>query len=194
MLFRRSLGLVVLLAISFTTGCSMTNPTVRSQNPDCPPGAGPMGAGPVGTGAMMGPGTGPIVGTAPGYGQFKRAPYMGNHGHHDFKPYSKFQDNNLGFEGGFYAGPDRYVSDANLPYTYDNGNGCPECNFGQNCPDGGCRHCGRGCGYRHGMPQHYQTYQYNWPSNMVYPTQGVPSGLVQYPYYTLRGPTDFFMK
>ena len=42
-------------------------------------------------------------------------------------------------------------------------------------------------------PQHYQTYQSDWPQNMVYPQQ-VPSGMVQYPYYTLRGPTDFFMK
>ena len=44
------------------------------------------------------------------------------------------------------------------------------------------------------MPQHVQTYQYDWPQNMVYPTQSVPAGMVQYPYYTLRGPTDFFMK
>lgn len=181
MRYRRSLGLVALVALSFSAGCAMTNPTVRSQNPDqCPPGGG-----------MVADGTGPIVGTAPGYGSFKRAPYLGRHGHHDFKPYSQFRDNNLGFEGGFYAGPDRYVTENNLPYTMDNG--CPDCNFGQNCPPSGCKRCGRGCGYRNGMPQHYQTYQYNWPTNMVYPTQGVPSGLVQYPYYTLRGPTDFFM-
>ena len=189
MQFRRSMGLVALLALSCSVGCSMTNPTVRGQTPDnCPPVAG-MAPG-IGMDAGN---TGPIVGTAPGYGEFKRAPYLGRHGKHDFKVYSQFRDNNLGFEGGYYARPEPYIGENNIPYTVNNANngGCPECQFGQACPAGGCRRCG--CGYRCGMPQHYQTYQYDWPSNMVYPQQGVPSGMVQYPYYTLRGPTDFFM-
>ena len=181
MRFRQSLGLVALFALSCSVGCSMTNPTVRGQAPET---AGPVGPPPETPG--------PIVGTAPGYGEFKRAPYLGRHGKHDFKPYNQFRDNNLGFEGGYYARPEPYITQANTPYTVDNG-ACPECNSGQSCPDGGCRRCGRGCGYRAGMPQHYQTYQFNNPSNLVYPQQGAPSGMVQYPYYTLRGPTDFFM-
>jgi hypothetical protein len=182
MRFRRSLGAAALFAVAFSIGCSMTNPTVRSQTPD---------------------NAGPIVGSAPGYGEMVRAPYKGKHGN-DFKVYSKYQDNNFGYEGGFYARPDPNITANNQPYTVNGGGGyppgagepgmCPECNNGQACPQNGCQRCGRGCGYRNGMPQHYQTYQYNWPQNMVYPQQGAPSGMVQYPYYTLRGPTDFFMK
>lgn len=186
MQFRRSIGLVALLALGCSVGCSMTNPKIRAQNPDNSP---PVAAG------VAPDNTGPIVGTAPGYGEFVRAPYYGHRARHDFKPYNQFRDNNLGFEGGYYARPEPYIGENNMPYTVNgNGNGCPECNYGQSCPAGGCRRCGHGCGYRCGIPQHYQTYQFDWPQNMVYPQQGVPTGLVQYPYYTLRGPTDFFMK
>jgi hypothetical protein len=164
---------MALMAVSFAVGCSMSNPTVRSQNPD-------LG--------------GPIIGSAPGYGQLKNAPYLGHHGHDDFKPYTGAYDNKFGYEGGYYAGPNGYFTDRNLPYHGGAAYGCPDCCDGQQCPNGGCRRCGRGCGYRDGKPQHCQTYQYDWPQNMVYPQQGVPAGMIQYPYYTLRGPTDFFMK
>jgi hypothetical protein len=178
MRFRWSLGLVALLAVSFSAGCSMTNPTVRGQGPE---------------------NAGPIIGTAPGYGDLKNAPYMGKGHNHDFQAYSGIHDNNHGYEGGFYSGPEGYYTERNQPYMANGAGGpaaagCPQCNNGQNCPQDGCQRCGRGCGYRNGMPQHYQTQQIDYPQNMVYPQQGVPSGMVQYPYYTLRGPTDFFMK
>ena len=173
MRFRLSLGMAAMLAVTCSVGCSMTNPTIRGQGPD---------------------NTGPIIGSAAGYGDLKRTPYLGHNGKHDFKPYAGFRDNYFGYEGGAYTGPDRHVTDRNLPYSVNGDGGCPQCNNGQSCPQSGCRHCGRGCGYRNGMPQHYQTYEYDWPQNMVYPQQGTPSGMVQYPYYTLRGPTDFFMK
>jgi hypothetical protein len=75
---------------------------------------------------------------------------------------------------------------------HGNGAGCPACNGGMNCPDGGCPHCG--CGCDHGCPDHYTTYSYKWPRNLVYPPPVLPAGMVQYPYYTLKGPSDFFMK
>ena len=173
MRFRASLCLSALFAVSLSVGCSMTNPTIRGQGPET---------------------SGPIVGSAPGYGDHKRAPYVGRHGHHDFKVANGTRDNNFGYEGGFYAGPQGTFTDRNLPYSAESAGACPDCQNGQSCPQNGCRRCGRGCGYHHGMPHHYQTTQYDWPQNMVYPQQGVPSGMVQYPYYTLRGPTDFFMK
>ena len=173
MRFRGIVPVMALMAVSFTVGCSMSNPTVRAQNPD-------LG--------------GPIIGSAPGYGQLKNTPYLGHHGHHDFKPYTGARDNNFGYEGGYYAGPNGYFTDRNLPYGANGAYGCPDCCDGQQCPNGGCHRCGRGCGYRDGKPQHFQTYQYDWPQNMVYPQQGLPAGMIQYPYYTLRGPTDFFMK
>ena len=169
MQFRGILGLVALVAVSCSIGCSMTSPTVRGQAPDS---------------------SGPIIGSAPGYGDFQKKPYLGRHDHHDFKPLAGAADNNYGYEGGFYRGPDGPGAQA---YTVD-ASGCPSCQDGNACPQDGCQRCGRGCGYRNGMPQHVQTYQYDWPQNMVYPQQGVPAGMVQYPYYTLRGPTDFFMK
>jgi hypothetical protein len=173
MQFRGISGLLVILTASLSVGCSMSNPTVRSQTPEM---------------------NGPIIGSAPGYGEFKKAPYLGRHNPHDFKPFAGASDHNFGYEGGFYAGPEGYSTEANNPYTYGGGNACDVCQGGQACPPQGCHGCGRGCGYRNGMPQHVQTYQFDWPQNMVYPQQGVPAGMVQYPYYTLRGPTDFFMK
>jgi len=167
---RWCLGLMALFAVSMSVGCSMTGPTVRGQGPD---------------------NSGPIIGSAPGYGELKKTPYLGRHGSHDFRPYSAFRDEHFGYEGGFTANPNYYSTDRNNPYVV-NGT-CPDCNNGAACPQGGCHRCGRGCGQHGGIPHHYQTYQYNWPENMVYPQQGVPSGMVQYPYYTLRGPTDFFM-
>jgi len=173
MRFRGILGLAALLSVSFSVGCTMTNPTVRGQGPDT---------------------SGPIIGSAPGYGDFKRTPYAGRAGAHDFRVYSGFRDNNFGYEGGYYAGPNGYQTGLGRTYTAGDNGGCQQCNNGQSCPQGGCQRCGRGCGYRNGAPQHYQTYQYNWPQSQVYPQHGVPSGIIQYPYYTLRGPTDFFME
>jgi hypothetical protein len=41
-------------------------------------------------------------------------------------------------------------------------------------------------------PQHHLTYSYHRPKNLVYPPPQVPGGAVVYPYYTLKGPSDFF--
>lgn len=160
-------GLVAMVAVSLTIGCSMSKPTVRSQTPE---------------------GNGPIIGSAPGYGDYTKAPFLGNHRHEDFRHTPG--DHSFGYNGGYYAGPQGYTSN---PYMINNG-ACDVCQNGTACPAPGCQKCGRGCGYHNGMPTHQQTYQFDWPQNMVYPTEGVPAGMVQYPYYTLRGPTDFFMK
>ncbi|MBM4076744.1 MAG: hypothetical protein FJ267_14040, partial [Planctomycetes bacterium] len=150
-------------------------------------------------------GQGPIVGSAPGYGQFVHghgdfAPGYGNSidqiksrtGHRDFQAYQGFTDHNFGYEGGYYAGPQGYYTDHDR--VYSGGGGCE-------CGGRGCHHCGLipdlGGSLGHGpngFPTHYQTYGYHWPQNMVYPNAQVPAGMVQYPYYTFRGPTDFFMK
>ncbi|MFK7777338.1 MAG: hypothetical protein QM501_04365 [Gimesia sp.] len=42
-------------------------------------------------------------------------------------------------------------------------------------------------------PKNYQTYKYNPPAT-VYPQQNQPLATVQYPYYTHKGPDDFFLK
>lgn len=43
-------------------------------------------------------------------------------------------------------------------------------------------------------PIHRNSYTYNTPRNLMYPPSPTPAGVTQYPYYTFRGPTDFFMK
>jgi hypothetical protein len=55
---------------------------------------------------------------------------------------------------------------------------------------GGCPMSG--AEYIRWMPTHYQTYAYNRPSDLVYPSQNSVGGAVTYTYYTLKGPDDFF--
>lgn len=181
MTINASWGLTVLLAASTLVGCGQSRQLVRGQSPSTnAPAAEPLG---------------PIIGSAPGYAE-QTEPHKARHLHQDFKVYNGFRDNNFGYEGGYYAGPQGYYTDHDRTYrTGQRGGGCPACEYGRGCPQGGCQHCGcnNGCGPG-GCPQHYQTYRYNWPQNMVAPPSEVPAAMVQYPYYTLRGPTDFFMK
>ncbi|WP_437185668.1 hypothetical protein SH668x_002781 [Planctomicrobium sp. SH668] len=60
--------------------------------------------------------------------------------------------------------------------------------YGENCPPGQ-----RGC--RNGYGHDKFSYAYQVPNDLVYPPSGPTGGLggaVVYPYYTLRGPSDFF--
>ena len=43
------------------------------------------------------------------------------------------------------------------------------------------------------FPTHRYDIRYHAPKNLVYPQAGQPAGVTVYPYYTTRGPTDFFM-
>ncbi|WP_339731563.1 hypothetical protein [uncultured Gimesia sp.] len=74
------------------------------------------------------------------------------------------------------------------------GNYCPPgSNAGGNyCPPGWNN--GHKNVYNHKQrPRNYQTYKYNPPA-AVYPQQNQPLATVQYPYYTHKGPDDFFLK
>ena len=55
-----------------------------------------------------------------------------------------------------------------------------------NCPDAGCN--------LPGHPVHRNFHTYHAPQNLMYPPENAAPAQVQYPYYTFRGPTDFFMK
>lgn len=193
MSIKASWGLTVLLAASVLVGCGQSRALVRGQSPST---IAPVVNGDPAVGGHV-EATGPIIGSAPGYAENVKGS-KSKHTHHDFKAYNGFRDNNFGYEGGYYAGPEGYYTDRDRTYTAGGaGSGCPACEYGRGCPQEGCPHCGHGHGGHGGpggCPQHYQTYRYNWPQNMVYPPSEVPAGMVQYPYYTLRGPTDFFMK
>ncbi|MBX3442044.1 MAG: hypothetical protein KF774_06535 [Planctomyces sp.] len=102
-----------------------------------------------------------------------------------------------------YSGPIREVSHEHFHgraithYSVDSsGGGCPSDGYGcppgaghMGCPPGGpgCPPGGHGC-----HPHHGYTFSYERPNNLVYPPANVPGGAVAYPYYTLKGPSDFF--
>jgi hypothetical protein len=99
------------------------------------------------------------------------------------------------------------------------GGNCPggncyggDCNGG-NCPSGDCYgndcngSCDDNCGHGrhckgHGpwYPTHKTYFSYRppqgdgcHPQGLVYPQQNTPAPVVQYPYYTVKGPDDFFL-
>ncbi len=175
MKFETCLGLLAGGMLLVGIGCAQSPSVVRGQSPVVES-APPVEVAP--------PVEGPLIGTAPGYGE---KPHL-KHKHRDFKPFAQHRNPAFGFEGGYYNGAEAYYPN-HQKRVYDVGDdGCPACDGGAACGPGGCQHCGHGC------PHNYHTYSYKWPKNLVYPPPVLPAGMVQYPYYTLRGPTDFFMK
>jgi hypothetical protein len=77
---------------------------------------------------------------------------------------------------------------------------CPPQGFGGACPHGvhgGCPQCNGGGGGLHGRapdwtPTHHKTYAYSVPDDLSYPEQNAVGGAIKYPYYTHKGPSDFF--
>ena len=63
---------------------------------------------------------------------------------------------------------------------------CQDCR-GRGCQS--CRNCNLPC-----HPVHRNFHTYDLPSGLRYPQQNTPAAVYQYPYYTLRGPTDFRSK
>ncbi|MCG3772226.1 MAG: hypothetical protein JW384_03433 [Nitrosomonadaceae bacterium] len=79
------------------------------------------------------------------------------------------------------------ASSGGPPMNHD----CPMCQSGEghgaaNCQDPGCN---LPC-----HPVHRNFHTYHAPQNLMYPPENAAPAQVQYPYYTFRGPTDFFMK
>jgi hypothetical protein len=72
-------------------------------------------------------------------------------------------------------------------------NCCQYCN-GQGCPH--CHGNGYGNGYGNGggqwAPTHLYAHKYQIPQGMVYPQNPTPGAITVYPYYTHKGPDDFF--
>lgn len=68
--------------------------------------------------------------------------------------------------------------------------GGPYIGPGESCPPGG----GGRSNCHEWQPTHNLWYQYNQPRDLVYPAENTPAAVVQYPYYTCKGPDDFFLK
>ncbi len=66
------------------------------------------------------------------------------------------------------------------------------------CPSGQCpaewAQSPANCPDNYHFPKHHHTFDYRQPKNLVYPPQNQPAAVVVYPYYTCKGPSDFFMK
>lgn len=43
-------------------------------------------------------------------------------------------------------------------------------------------------------PTHHHTWEYKEPKNLRYPDPCQQPAMVQYPYYTCKGPSDFFFQ
>ena len=77
--------------------------------------------------------------------------------------------------------------------------GCPMCDSGfaatgqPMCGPNCGPQCDRGCNLPF-HPVHRNFHTYSAPQGLMYPSNDTPAATYQYPYYTLRGPTDFFMK
>jgi hypothetical protein len=71
----------------------------------------------------------------------------------------------------------------------------PQCGPGGSCQHGHGGMCrgGAGCNLPF-HPVHRNFHTYDAPRGLMYPPENAAPAQVQYPYYTLRGPTDFFME
>lgn len=80
------------------------------------------------------------------------------------------------------------------PMYYDGpaGDGSAECPPGQGAPEWAQQPSD--CPENYHWPKHHHTFDYRQPKNLSYPPQNQPAGVVVYPYYTCKGPSDFFMK
>ncbi len=123
--------------------------------------------------------------------------------------------------GQYYPGinPGQYQTvRGRSPVVYPDGGTCPSGNcpagnysafndyagYGASCPPGyGGQYPGGQCpgGCRQGCIHHNHSYSVRTPTNLTYPMQGPagqygqaqPAGAVVYPYYTHKGPDDFFL-
>ena len=80
------------------------------------------------------------------------------------------------------------------PMYYDGpaGGDSASCPSGQSSPE--WARYPSDCPENYHWPKHHHTFDYRQPKNLSYPPQNQPAAAVVYPYYTCKGPSDFFMK
>jgi hypothetical protein len=156
--------------LPLAVGCSSQQQLVRSQNPDMAP----------------------VMASTAQPGMYQNVSVMhGGHGGTMTYAGSHCPDCQSGGSGQMMYG------DATCPdgYMYSDGY-CPD-------PNGKCKKCkGNGClsclrnlyGHHHFYRYKEPPYQHKGPQQLVYPPANSPAAVVQYPYYTHKGPSDFFLK
>jgi hypothetical protein len=130
---------------------------------------------------------GTVRGQAPG--QFQRGPTQrGPAQHAQYQQGPQMASNGGMRMPGPKPGVQYYDGPAHDPNQFSSAD-CPTCPHGNGCPV---------CPQQHGFdvwrPTHHHTWEYNAPKGLTYPDQNQPPATVQYPYYTVKGPSDFFMK
>lgn len=95
-------------------------------------------------------------------------------------------DNGATCENGYCEDP--YCNRGYCHHGYRFGDclhGCRSCPY---CNGHGCDHCNGG----QWAPTHLYQHMYKIPQGMVYPQNPTPGAITVYPYYTHKGPDDFF--
>src|SRR5438046_1690779 len=111
----KCLGLMAGVAVLAVTGCSQSPYTVRGQAPACPPPGAP--------GQIDGSVIGPVIGSAPGYGETIQHPKK----HRDFKVFANHYNYQFNSGNGWYSGvEDQYPNHQKRVYDVG-GQGCPAC-------------------------------------------------------------------
>lgn len=146
----------------FACGCGSTGVVTRGQDPHGP---------------------------APGQFQTYRSPAGAVQDHFSGQHTAYFSDGNGALDRLHQANCQQQQGGAYCPEN------CPPGGYGATCPHGyhggSCRSCG-GCRAPDWYPKHHRTYSYSVPNDLSYPAQGAVGGAIVYPYYTHKGPSDFF--
>lgn len=169
MMIVRSFAALMAGVILMASGCTSMNPVVRGQSPAVSPEGSPIQQVNFQTRGIE---SHPIYDAT-----------MGRHANIS----KTFHSNHVPFN-----------ADTGCP----NGVGCPTCPGGcpphgqmgypgGACPSGQCGH------FQHIHPKcvrDARTYSYSQPNDLRYPMQNQLGGSISYPYYTHKGPSDFFRK
>ncbi len=135
---------------------------------------------------------------------------------HPSAGYPMYGGSPTGYPDPYAVDPSAYPPDAYL--SFPNGEFCEDCDhcptghcFWHCSPTGKCHHClhyiftlgGKQSNYSRILSRSRQRnptqldfenlYRYKAPKDLVYPPANQPAGVVVYPYYTCKGPDDFFL-
>lgn len=167
------IALLAMLVGIMGVGCSSTGANIRAQTPDVYQAYAPQGM----------PQGGIQQTRAHSHPQHKlsqeAAGLMQNQFH---TPYQQY--------GGSYNPTPVHSAAYNSPNPYAHFGDYSHC---EQCRIENCRDPERCRLFHKKHPQHYHTYAYREPRNLVYPEPNQTGGVVVYPNYTHKGPDDFFL-
>ncbi len=185
------------LLVGLCSGCSTFNQaTVRSQSPEAQLMIHEQSAQAPGGDIQQVRGFNPVDPTFEG--ELKGA--VQNHLYDETVTHHRYRTG-PGIEGAYAGGPmpGAAYGPGQSPYRrYGNFDQqpCPTGPYAgfSNCPPQYQEQCWDHGGRRHRGIYNYHTYSYHEPKGLVYPAPNQPGGVVTYPYYTHKGPSDFFWK